>query len=337
MNENFSPAISVIIPVYNAEKYLSICLESLLIQTFTDYEIIVVDDCSTDSSLVLAESYLEKFGGRLKIIALEENTGSGAVPRNVGFEIANGKYVYFVDNDDFLIDDALETLFNFAEKYRAQVVYMEKFFSCGEETIPSELNLSAWCYNKTFVEKPTFETKNLSERVEKFLQSTFCWTPWAKFLRRDFLIDNDINFPPMTIADDVVHTLKLICLAENFLRVPTPLYVHRENASSIMLKERPHEQMIKFRTSPLIIGLEILDEFMRDLEFFKQNSNVRLQVLNFFTLIQFDNMSEALKKLEPQEAYEIFLKEFSKAGSTQPALISYLLVMNHIYRSELAK
>ena len=337
MNKKFSPKVSMIIPVFNAEKYLSVCLESVLIQTFTDFELIVVDDCSTDSSLAIAENYLEKFGGRLKIITLEENTGSGVVPRNVGLEFARGKYIYFVDNDDFLIDTALETLFDFAEKYQAQVVYMEKFFSCGEEPVPTELNLSAWCHNKSFAEKPTFETKNLSERVEKFLQSTFCWTPWSKFLRRDFLIGNNINFPPMTIANDVVHTLKLICLAENFLRVPTPLYVHRENTSSIMLKKRSPEQMIKFRTSPLIIGLESLDEFMRGLDFFKQNPVIRLQVLNFFALMQFANMSEALKVLEPQEAYEVFLQEFSKAGSSQPALISYLLVMNSILRSELTK
>ena len=131
MNENF-PKVSVIIPVYNVEKYLAVCLESLLIQTFTDFEVIVVDDCSTDNSLAIAESYLERFGGRLKIFSLEENTGSGAVPRNVGLEVASGKYVYFVDDDDLLIDIALDTLFNYTEEYQAQVVYMEKFFSCGE-------------------------------------------------------------------------------------------------------------------------------------------------------------------------------------------------------------
>ena len=333
MNENF-PKVSVIIPVYNVEKYLAVCLESLLIQTFTDFEVIVVDDCSTDNSLAIAESYLERFGERLKIISLEENTGSGAVPRNVGLEVASGKYVYFVDDDDLLIDIALDTLFNYAEEYQAQVVYMEKFFSCGEEPIPAEVNLSAWCHKKSFVEEPTFETKNLSERVEKFLGSIFCWSPWAKFLRRDFLIDNEIKFPPMTIAEDVVHTFKIICLARNFLRVPTPLYIHRENDSSIMLRKRSPEQMIKFRTSPLITGLDCLDEFMRDLEFFKQNPVVRLQVLNFFVILQIENMKDALKSFEPHEVYEIFLREFSKAGSTQPALISYLLVINNLFRNE---
>ena len=73
--ENFSPAVSVIIPLYNAEKFLPTCLESLLIQTFSDFEVIVVDDCSTDSSLTVAENFLERFNGRLKIISLPENTG----------------------------------------------------------------------------------------------------------------------------------------------------------------------------------------------------------------------------------------------------------------------
>jgi len=334
MGENF-PKVSVIIPMYNAEKYLSVCLESLLIQTCVDFEVIIVDDCSTDNSVAIAESYLEKFGGRLKIISLSANTGSGAIPRNVGLEVASGKYVYFVDNDDLLIDTTLEELYNFAEEYQVEVVYMEKFFSCGEEPVPAELNLSAWCHTKSFSEEPTLETKNLAERLEKFFSSTFCWVPWAKFLRRDFLIDNSIKFPPMTIADDVVHTFKIICRAESFLQVPTPLYVHRENESSIMLKKRSPEQMIRFRTNPLITGLESLDEFMDGLEFFKQNPVLRLQVLNFFALMQIDNMKDALSFFEPEKLYEIFLREFSKAGSSQPALIAYLLVMNNLYRNEL--
>lgn len=146
--------ISVIIPAYNAEKYLGVCLESILIQTLQDYEVIVVDDCSTDNSATVAENYLERFGGRLKIISLPENTGGGALPRNVGFEYAQGKYIFFIDPDDLLIDTALETLYNVSENYQADVVYMEKYFTCGEEIIPTKINLSAWCYADSFVEEP---------------------------------------------------------------------------------------------------------------------------------------------------------------------------------------
>ncbi|MBR6889317.1 MAG: glycosyltransferase [Selenomonadaceae bacterium] len=328
--------VSVIIPVYNAEKFLGVCLESILIQTLQDFEVIVVDDCSTDNSVNVAESFLEKFGGRLKIISLPENTGSGAVPRNVGLEHAQGKYIFFVDNDDLLIDDALETLYNFAEEYQADVVYMEKFFTCDEEIIPKNLTVSVW-REVDLIDEPTLEPNDLAKRVEKFLAPKFYWAPWAKFLRRDFLLDNKIFLPQMTIADDVIQTLEIICLAKKILRVPTPLYVWRTNQASWYRRKRSPEQMIKFRTSPLITGLEYLDEFMRGLAFFKKNPVLRLQVLNFFALMQLDNMTAALNELDSTEVYEIFLREFSTAGSSQPALISYLLVMNSLYRKELTK
>lgn len=334
MNKNIFK-VSVIIPACNAERYLSVCLESLLIQTLTDFEVIVVDDCSGDASPAIAESYLERFGGRMKIVTTETNSGSGGyVPRNIGLEQTRGKYVYFVDNDDLLIDVALETLYACAETYRANVVEMEKFFTCGAEPVPKNLELAAWCYTDSFVEEPTFETEDLAERVKKFLASKLCWAPWAKFIRRDFLLDNAITLPPMTIADDVVWTFKILCLAKRWLRVPIPLYVNRTNAASIMRRERTPEQMITFRTSPLITGFEALDEFMRGLDFFQKNPVVRLQVLNFFALMQIENMRDALNALDPTEAYEIFLREFKAAGTSQPALIAYLLTMNNLYRNE---
>ena len=141
----------------------------------------------------------------------------------------------------------------------------------------------------------------------------------------------------MTIADDVIHTFELVCLAKKWLRVPTPLYVNRTNTNSITRCTRSPEQIITFRTSPLINGLECLDEFMRELEYFRKNPIIRLQVLNFFTLMQIDNMADALNSLEPEDVYEIFWSEFSGAGSTQPALIAQLLLMNNLYRNELMK
>ena len=71
--------------MYNAEKYIGACLDSILAQTFKNFELIVVDDCSTDSSCTIVDSYTKKFGGRLKLVHTEENSGGCAVPRNVGF------------------------------------------------------------------------------------------------------------------------------------------------------------------------------------------------------------------------------------------------------------
>ena len=86
--------VSVIIPLYNAEKYIGVCLDSLLIQTLKDFELLIVDDCSTDSSPDIAESYLERFDGRLKIVTLPQNTGNASIPRNVELNLSCGKYVF---------------------------------------------------------------------------------------------------------------------------------------------------------------------------------------------------------------------------------------------------
>ena len=85
-----SPAVSVIIPMYNAENYIGECLDSLLGQTFQNFELIVVDDCSTDSSCEIVESYIPKFDGRLKLYHTEKNTGSGLIARNIGLDYASG-------------------------------------------------------------------------------------------------------------------------------------------------------------------------------------------------------------------------------------------------------
>lgn len=94
MSEKKIPQISIIIPMYNTEEYVGECLHSLLVQTFQDFEVIVVDDCSTDDSVNVVKGYRPKFKGRLRIIESEENFGGPAVPRNIGMKYATGNYIF---------------------------------------------------------------------------------------------------------------------------------------------------------------------------------------------------------------------------------------------------
>ncbi|MBR4151501.1 MAG: glycosyltransferase family 2 protein [Selenomonadaceae bacterium] len=109
--------------MYNAGKYIEECLDSLLAQTFQDFEVIVVDDCSMDNSVQIVESYKEKFYGRLQLVVLEKNSGGGSKPRNLVLKLSRGEYIFFVDSDDFIMLNALETLYTTAEEYDAEVVY----------------------------------------------------------------------------------------------------------------------------------------------------------------------------------------------------------------------
>ncbi len=337
MNENFSPAVSVIIPVYNAEKYLPVCLESILNQTFSDFELLVVDDCSTDSSATIAENFLERFGGRLKIISLPENTGSGVVPRSIGLDMSRGKYVFFVDNDDFLVDNALETLYTAAEKYSADVVYMGRYFSCGAEPVPKDATVVTW--GTTFIdEEPVLDVDNFASRIKNFSNSSIAWSPWAKFVRRDFLVDNKIKFSPLRILEDGIWTFKLLCLAKRWLRVSNPLYFYRQVETSLTNNvNRTAREGIKLWLNPLLNGTQELDEFMKRFEFFKRHPEYKLRVIHSFVNPAFHFMKDAFKQLSPGELYELFLQEILASDKNHSVLMAYLFFIANIYRNELKK
>ena len=183
--------------------------------------------------------------------------------------------------------------------------------------------------------KTIFESNDMVVRLEKLLKTYFWWPPWSKFFRRDFLIDNDIKFPDVKIAEDIVQTFKTICLAKNLLQISPPLYIKRQNKNSLLNRKRTPEEEIIFWTSPLITGFEYLNEFMSTQKFFKENPLYRLQVLHFFANIQFDHMRNAIKALPEERVYKIFLDEFDKTKSSQSALIAYLLFIANTYRNEL--
>ena len=127
-----NPLVSVIIPVFNAAKFLSQTLESLLCQTLTNFEVVAVDDCSTDNSVEVLQSFAKRFGGggvRLRVVKLATNSGTPDTPRNVGIKTARGKYVTFLDDDDFFTPTALEELSTLAEKFQADVVHTDEFYA----------------------------------------------------------------------------------------------------------------------------------------------------------------------------------------------------------------
>jgi len=105
--------VSVVIPMYNAEKYISETINSVLSQTYTHFEIIVVNNCSTDSGVDVVNSIKDS---RVKLISLEKNTGGPAIPRNVGIKNSKGKYIAFLDSDDVWMDNKLEIELKLLEK-----------------------------------------------------------------------------------------------------------------------------------------------------------------------------------------------------------------------------
>ena len=128
------PAISIIIPIYNVAQYLRNTLQSVLQQSFTDWELLLVDDASTDGSLEIAQSFAEQ-DTRIQIFPLSENTPEElGIPSNIGLKHAKGKYITFLDSDDIYLPNFLETLYQHSEIFeevdiamiRYQIYYLNK-------------------------------------------------------------------------------------------------------------------------------------------------------------------------------------------------------------------
>ena len=142
---NTMPKVSIIVPVYNVEKYLNRCIQSLLNQTLKDIEIIMVDDGSPDRCPQMCDNYAKK-DNRIKVIH-KQNAGLGYA-RNSGLEIATGEYIAFVDSDDFVNSQMYETLYNNAVSTKADVVYSgfrkefnkNRFLNVRECNIRTEYN-----------------------------------------------------------------------------------------------------------------------------------------------------------------------------------------------------
>lgn len=164
--------VSVIIPIYNAYKYLSICLDSIIAQTYDNMEIIVVDDKSSDKSLVLLKKYKQKFK-HFKIIPLKKNQGVSHA-RNTGIEAATGDYLFFIDSDDFIDRDAISKMVGVAKEHDADVVDTERLFwykrgdkiltFTEERRLKEDLVLGSIDKDERSLTKPRYVTGKLYKR-----------------------------------------------------------------------------------------------------------------------------------------------------------------------------
>ncbi len=322
------PKISVIIPTYNTEKYISQCLESVAAQSFRDFEIILIDDCSTDNSFKIAESMKNKFKN-FQLLKMKKNNGSPAYPRNKGLKIAKGDYIFFLDSDDLLIDTALEEVFEIAEKTQADVLHANQFIIAtdGSEEFLKDtpVGLDSW-ENFPNVKKISPVTDNLADRLKMFCKKNFTWSCWNKFFRRDFLIKNKIEFANIPYSEDFSFCFKSLFLAKKYVRIPNIFYMYRNRIGSIQHRTLTAEQIIKIYLNVIIEGTKVLDGFMNSQKFFQSEENFqyRYNVLDFFINEHLEYFEEIYKKY-PAHLIDVLNREnLTSIFGQNAALISYL-------------
>ncbi len=228
--------VSVIVPVYNVECYLRRCLDSCVNQTLKDIEIIVINDGSTDNSLEIAEEYAKKYDN----IILKSIHNSGlSVARNTGLAMAKGKYVYFVDSDDWMEENCLEELFNLAEKNILEVITFDAKKAWEEGCSEDEEHLERHAIiDGTRIYTGTEFVREYKDREGILVQA------WTYFVRRDFLNKNGIIFLPNAIYEDMKYHMDLLIACNRMMYLPMKLYNRFYRRGSIIISNVSERKLL---------------------------------------------------------------------------------------------
>ncbi|MRX69726.1 Glycosyltransferase involved in cell wall bisynthesis [Flavobacterium resistens] len=208
---------SIIVPVYNVEAYLLQCLDSILCQTFSDFELILINDGSTDSSLEICRKYKEKFP---QIILIDKENGGLSDARNTGLLLAKGDYIIFTDSDDYWQGkQVLEDLSNLISKTNPDIIIHEesRFFSKNDVHCK---------YNQRFIKNKNGKFED--EIVNLVYHDLYVASAWDKVIKREILVNNKLFFPVGRKSEDIEWCSKLMYYLNTFSIYPKSFYVYRQ-------------------------------------------------------------------------------------------------------------
>lgn len=216
------PFFSILIPIYNVEKYLDKCIESVVSQTYEDYEIILIDDGSTDSSGNICDLYKRRFDNKIKVI--HQENGGVSKARNTGISYAQGIYIIFLDSDDYFLDK------NVLSEIRAKAE--------GQDLIAFEWKEISDCSRKNGV-KIYYPKDNLIKKIDgkTFLEKMLTiypeipWYPWMYAYKRIYIQNYKLSYEEGRMYEDVLLTPKAVLFAKSIGVLTYPVYGYRVGRS----------------------------------------------------------------------------------------------------------
>ncbi len=300
--------ISIIIPVYNVEKYLRECLDSILNQTYQDFEVICIDDGSTDKSLEILEEYAKK-DSRFSILK-QNHKGAGSA-RNKGIETAQGKYVQFLDSDDYFEPDMLEKLLNTAEKYQADLTV------CSAGKVDRKGNITEsgnpiWPLN---LDKVPLNKPFHPEEFPDDIFSLFCVVPWNKLYLKELITKNNLKFQNIPSSNDVGFSHIARVCAKRIVVIEKELINYRHKREGSIAEKRSNIDIIS--------AAVFVKEFLKEQNLYEKykNSYIKAFINHIRSGIACCNRDECIEfakalKLKMPEEYKLFRGAFSKCYVT---------------------
>lgn len=271
--------ISIIIPVYNGEKYIEDCIKSLIIQTYSNIEIIIINDCSNDHSLEICKKYADS---DKRIIIIDKKYNEGALSaRKTGLEHSTGEYIAFIDSDDWIEADYIEEMVKQADRFNADFVLSNFIREYESDSEIVRINIPAGYYDRIKMEKEIFPIMIYDTYFYNFgIYPAF----WGKLIRKNlvekyiFKIPNEINY-----GEDAACIYPLILSSSGCVVVDSPIYHYRKHDSNVTVKFNPK----------LLLSTELLMVYMKSQ--IKQNTIIN-QIYFYELFLVIENVINFSKK-----------------------------------------
>lgn len=291
--------VSIIVPIYNVSDYIERCLQSVLNQTFTDFECLMIDDCTPDDSIEKCERLITEYNGPIafKILHHEHNRGLSAA-RNTGTYAAQGDYIYYLDSDDYISSDCLAVLLAEVEKYPNTEMI------CGR----AEPEDKVYATNEyvQLLDNNAIRLRYLSQEQE------FPIPAWNKLIRRDFILHHNLFFKEGLIHEDVLWTFHVIQKLNTVSLLPQTTYHYFQREQSIVYAT-PDERRANSMMGILREIAETADEPFRLLTLYK----FLLRVFDWYRITTIPN----------RKTIYAFSKALLQKRKYQPALTCLIYLM----------
>lgn len=269
--------VSVIVTVYNLEMYIRQCIDSIVNQTLEDIEIICVDDGSTDKSLEILKEY-ENNDSRIRVVT-QENAGAGAA-RNKGMSLASGKYLSFLDGDDFFEPDMLEKAYKLAEADEADfVVYKSNQYHTESETY----TFPSWVVREA--ELPPYHPFSFRQVTTNVFKVFVGWA-WDKLYRKEFIDKYNLKFQEQRTSNDMYFVFAALVLAKRISVVPEILAHQRRDSRDSLSKTRENSWQCFYDALTAIKSTLIKEGYYRELEKDFINYSLHACLWNYDTLAE---------------------------------------------------
>ena len=284
------PKVSIIVPVYNVEKYLQECLESIVSQTLQDIEIVCVNDGSTDNSLEILNSYAQK--DKRIIVVNKANSGYGNT-MNIGLNTASGEYVGIIESDDFADKNMFEDLYNLAKEFDADIAKGDWY------NYWSNINYSR--KNNRISSAKTFKVTN-SKKDKALLRINP--SVWSAIYKREFLNKNNIRFleTPGASYQDLAFTFKIFALAEKVVLTDKAYLYYRQDNMNSSVKSKGKVYCV-------------CDEYAEIDKFLEQHSELGIEFKEQEEILKYNAYVSSVLRLDDklrEEFVDAFSKQFKK-------------------------